>query len=110
MKTLLTLLILSTALFSDNSSIERPNMFFSKDADTEILENIEVRLSNIHDELAMLKALVIEAQKGNQILSVLNENLLYSITEQQKTTQTIEYLAWQNDHKTSESKPPKKGP
>jgi hypothetical protein len=110
MKKLLGLILLSTTMFADVSSIERPNMYPGKDAQSHLLETIDYRLSNIHNDLALLRAMFIECQRSNEILTVLNENLVSLIQEQQRTTQSIDYLNWQQDHKLAEKQPPKKGP
>jgi hypothetical protein len=110
MKKLLGLLLLSTAAFGEVSSVERPNMYPGKDAQSHLLETIDYRLSNIHNDLAILRATFIECQRSNEILTVLNDNLISLIQEQQNMTKSIDYLNWQQDHKLAETKPPKKGP
>ena len=110
MKKLLALLILSTAAFGDVSSVERPNMYPGKDVQNHLLENIDYRLSNIHNEMAMIRGLFLECQRTNEILTVLNDNLVSLIQEQQNTTKSIDYLNWQQDHSLTEKKPSKKGP
>lgn len=110
MKTLFGILILSSTMFADISSIDRPITYPGKDAQNHLLENIDYRLSNIHNELAMIKALFIESQRTNELLSALNDNLVSLIQEQQNTTKSVDYLNWQQEHKLTETKPPKKGP
>lgn len=102
--------ISTNLVFADVSSVERPNMYPGKDAHSHLLENIDYRLSNIHNDLAMIRALFIESQRTNELLSALNDNLVTLIQEQQKTTQSIDYLSWHQDHKLSETRPTKKGP
>jgi|GEM_PF-4190914 len=110
MKIILSLLFLSTAAFADISSIERPNMYYSKVAESEILENMDHTLSNIHNELAVLRGMIIQSQRSNELLSALNDNLISLIGEQQKTHQIIEVMAWQQDHMLDTKPPSKKGP
>lgn len=110
MKRILALLALSTAVFAEVSSVERPNMYPGKDMQSHLLENIDYRLSNIHNDLAMIRGLFIECQRSNELLSALNDNLVSLIQEQQKTTDSIDYLNWQKDHKLSETRPLKKSP
>ncbi len=110
MKKILGLLILSSSMFADISSVERPNMYPGKDIQSHLLENIDYRLSNINNDLALLRAMFMECQRSNEILSVMNDNLISLIQEQQNTTKSIDYLNWQQDHSLTDKKPPKKGP
>ncbi len=109
MRKVIAFLIISVAIFADNSSIDRPNMYAPRSQEIEILENVDHTLNNIHNELAVLRAIVLETQRSNEILSVLNDNLIALITEQQKATQSFDYMAWHQDHKLAEIKPVKKG-
>jgi hypothetical protein len=110
MKKLLGLILLSSSIFADVSSIERPNMYPGKDVQSHLLENIDFRLSNIHNDLEVLRGLIRESQRSNELLMALNDNLVSLIQEQQNTTKSIDYLNWQQDHKLTEKQPPKKGP
>lgn len=110
MKTILGLLLLSSTVFGDISSVDRPNMYPGKDAQNHLLENIDYRLSNISNDLALIRAMFIEAQRSNELLNVLNDNLVSLIHETQNTTKSVDYLNWQQDHKLSEKKPAKTGP
>jgi len=110
MKKILAILMLSSAIFAENSSVERPNMYPEKDTQNHLLETIDYRLSNIHNDLAMIRGLYLECQRSNELLSALNDNLISLIQEQQNTTKSIDYLNWQQDHKLTETRPLKKGP
>jgi len=110
MKKLIGLLLLSSTMFAEISSVERPTSYPGKDGQNHMLENIDYRLSNIHNDLAMIRALFLECQRSNELLSALNDNLVSLIHEQQNTTKSIEYLNWHQDHKLSETRPLKKGP
>ena len=109
MKKLLGLIILSSTSFADLPIMERPNMYEDTHAQTQLLENMDHTLSNISNDMAILRGIVMECQRTSETLEIINDNLLTLLSEQQKGIKSLEFLAWHQDHKL-DAKPPKKGP
>lgn len=109
MKKLLGLLLLTTPIFAEISSVERPSTNHGRDVQLEILGSMDHRLGEMSNQLAYFKANFIEQQRTNEILNILNDNLGFLISEVHKSNEHLEHILWNQGHKLSDISPLKKG-
>lgn len=109
MKWILAFLLMFSVSYADYSSIERPNLNLGREESKELLGNIEHRLGDLVNEFAVMKALILEQQRCNLILTTINENLLDFMRITEKSNELLEHLIWIQDHRVSEVSPKKSG-
>ena len=110
MKKILALMLLTTPMFAEISSVERPSLYNTKDDQLEILGNIAHKIGDLNNQLAFFKASFLEQQRTNEVLNALNDNIGVLITEVQQSNEYLEHILWNQSHKITELAPTKKTP
>ena len=99
-------LFITTAAFADFSSFERPSSGHS--SQTYVLEDIDHKMSLIHNELAEINAIYRQSLSGEDYIISINENMVRLLTEMIKTNELLMQVIWHQSHSLDSQIPVKK--